>query len=980
MNKPTRRQLNLRTVLHRSAEDEIYVTGNTTNPKCVVVCDVPTVKAFEQRHAMSVPASEKFREEAERSGFTRNDFAFIIPCPPFTEDMQHSEKQAKAFLKEWRERFLAKFLPLLSGAKLIMYMGKYAGHQVMGSEVKITEKRGQIHRESGYAIPVLPMLSPRNVLIRPEVAETFETDFRLAGSFKNAGWSFQQYTHQRLRGIYKWSVDLEEELDLDNPPPGLAVDIETKGLKWYQPDFRVLMVQLSWEVGKAVVVPLDIAYFNDPALRGETTRHLPLLSHRVRSRLIEQLRRLLWNARGVVGHNLKFDLHGLLNLGIKVRDWRHDTVQLAFTCDDNMQRKALSECVRRWIPEMAGYSDDFDREIDKEFMERVPHDKMLPYAGGDVDVARRLAFILVKLAKEDQENYRCYQRVQMPALREFLRMEREGLHTSEENLRNLGAVVKAQIRELSNALLNTGRKNDDGTWIYKPVSAEVKRRQLEKWGEKIKDPAKILSFTRDSFTIDVLFSPRSRGGRGHIPVLFTNETARLPVDQRVPSVSAKDHLIYFDEDPFVSDLIDLARLRKLQTTYIGDPEGYEWEAVKLLKGGTKYSKAAQDLIDGYELTVNYLPEPEEGAEPLLPVTHEFRLTEEKALVLDSACRPWWRHYTPPSGFWKYIGPDSRIHPGFYLDRTVTGRSASSDPNGQNIPKRGRTPRLKELVKAYRRIFQAPLGWVIIEADLSQAELRLVAWMAAEATMLRIYNMPGGDIHAATAAKVMGISLAEFNRLEDSIKKDKRFNAKAVNFGFIYGMWWRKFRAFARTDYGISITDEQAEQTRVDFFDLYCDLPAWHERMKQEAREKGYVRSLHGALRRLPSVWSVDEKVQQEAERQAINSPIQRFASDLGLMGLTIFSQHCPWEVMHPIGFIHDATVIAARQDYAEEAMHSIKWILENLPLLEWFDLDAPLPILADVSCGASLGDLEERPDISGTRPLWLPDGFENFSN
>jgi DNA polymerase I-like protein with 3'-5' exonuclease and polymerase domains len=126
------------------------------------------------------------------------------------------------------------------------------------------------------------------------------------------------------------------------------------------------------------------------------------------------------------------------------------------------------------------------------------------------------------------------------------------------------------------------------------------------------------------------------------------------------------------------------------------------------------------------------------------------------------------------------------------------------------------------------------------------------------------------------------------------------------------------------------------------------------------------------LRRLPAIRSNDEKVKQEAERQAINSPIQRFASDLGLMGMSIFAEFCPWEVMHPLGFIHDSTVLEAREDYAVEAMESIKWILQNLPLLDWFDLDPPIPILADVACGLSLGEMEEDKSIEAIRPLWLP--------
>ena len=117
--------------------------------------------------------------------------------------------------------------------------------------------------------------------------------------------------------------------------------------------------------------------------------------------------------------------------------------------------------------------------------------------------------------------------------------------------------------------------------------------------------------------------------------------------------------------------------------------------------------------------------------------------------------------------------------------------------------------MAELVKAYRRCFVARPGWSLIEVDLSQAELRISAWMARDPVMLRIYR-EGGDIHAATAAKVMGITMDMFNALPEDERGMARFRAKSVNFGFLYGMWWEGFMSYAKTDYGIDMTPEEAE--------------------------------------------------------------------------------------------------------------------------------------------------------------------------
>ncbi len=122
-----------------------------------------------------------------------------------------------------------------------------------------------------------------------------------------------------------------------------------------------------------------------------------------------------------------------------------------------------------------------------------------------------------------------------------------------------------------------------------------------------------------------------------------------------------------------------------------------------------------------------------------------------------------------------------------LHRTVTGRTASADPNGQNFPKRG------ELAKAYRKIFVPTPGYKFIECDLSQIELRLVAWMANEPTMLEIYRS-GGDIHTATAIAVAGITMEAYLALPEDKQEDFRRKAKAV-LPLEYIRLYNKIRSF-----------------------------------------------------------------------------------------------------------------------------------------------------------------------------------------
>ena len=119
-----------------------------------------------------------------------------------------------------------------------------------------------------------------------------------------------------------------------------------------------------------------------------------------------------------------------------------------------------------------------------------------------------------------------------------------------------------------------------------------------------------------------------------------------------------------------------------------------------------------------------------------------------------------------------------------------------------------------------------------------------------------------------------------------IRKEQRKKAKAVNFGFVYGMGWKKFKIYARDNYGVDLTDKEAEQWRQRFFQAYHELPKWHAKQRRIVKSLGQVRIPIGRLRRLPDIYSSDKSKVAEAERQSINSPVQGFGSDLTILGMS----------------------------------------------------------------------------------------------
>ena len=296
--------------------------------------------------------------------------------------------------------------------------------------------------------------------------------------------------------------------------------------------------------------------------------------------------------------------------------------------------------------------------------------------------------------------------------------------------------------------------------------------------------------------------------------------------------------------------------------------------------------------------------------------------------------------------------DSRMHPVFKIWGTVTGRLSSEHPNPQQ------TPRDKFL----RTNIGAPDGWSFVESDYSQVELRVVAFLSGDPRMVQAYAV-GDDIHSITACDLLGISRSELDASPN--RKELRKMAKAVNFGYVYGMWWKKFKQYAKDNYGVEVTDEEAKQHRERFFKLYRGLKPWHDRQLRIVKKMKQVRAPHGRIRHLPDIDSSEEGISKEAGRQAINSPVQGFASgDLTLLSAILFDRIVkrffdPKKVKVVL-LVHDAIMVEVKDDYLDEIIPVLKGVMENPPLMEYFDLDFTVPLVADVQVGPAWGEGKDR--------------------
>ena len=275
--------------------------------------------------------------------------------------------------------------------------------------------------------------------------------------------------------------------------------------------------------------------------------------------------------------------------------------------------------------------------------------------------------------------------------------------------------------------------------------------------------------------------------------------------------------------------------------------------------------------------------------------------------------------TYADGLAVYIGEDNRIHGKFNQTITATGRISSTEPNLQNIPVR------MPLGREIRKVFIPKEGCVFIDADYSQIELRILAHMSDDKNLIDAYNH-SKDIHAATASLVFHVPLEE-------VTKEQRSNAKAVNFGIVYGI-----SSFGLSN-DLSISRKEAEQYIKDYFISYPGIKNYLDNSVKEAKEKGYSVTMFGRRRPIPELTSGNFMQRQFGERVAMNSPIQGSAADIMKIAMiNVAKEFKEKDLKSKIVLqVHDELLIEAYENEVEQVKDILKRNMEqaahlNVPL------------------------------------------------
>lgn len=270
----------------------------------------------------------------------------------------------------------------------------------------------------------------------------------------------------------------------------------------------------------------------------------------------------------------------------------------------------------------------------------------------------------------------------------------------------------------------------------------------------------------------------------------------------------------------------------------------------------------------------------------------------------------------------------RIHTSYHQAGTATGRLSSSDPNLQNIPIR--TPEGRRV----RQAFIAPPDHHLVAADYSQIELRIMAHLSQDKTLVSAFEL-GQDIHSATASEVFGVSL-------DSVSADQRRSAKAINFGLIYGM-----SAFGLARQ-LNIPRNQAADYIDRYFERYPGVQQYMNSTRHNAAEKGYVETLFGRRLYLPEINSNNAVRRQAAERTAINAPMQGTAADIIKLAMISVDEWLEDNRLasRMIMQVHDELVLEVPKQESEQVITGIKQCMENAANLS-------VPLVVDIGAGVN---------------------------
>lgn len=840
--------------------------------------------------------------------------------------------------------------------KLILTLGAIAANAVLGGRQALAKLRGTMHQRG--TAKVVCTYHPAYALRNPSATETIAMDLAL-------GFSLLDSRADRGKIVLiRSQAALDRLTGLLSKHRGLlAFDIEGNSKNPFRANYRLPCYSIAVSPSLSFCIPADHQE-NVWLDEAQYLRPLQAIRDNPHARLVM--------------HNCYYDLIGTLNrFNLHLPNGIEDTILMYALLDENAKHD-LDSVTALFCPELAGYSADVNHLLDEgtQDFSKIPLATLWRYNAYD-SLATYRAYAAMKPKVVEKGLAWVYRHVMIDGIQQLRRIGLSGLSMNLELVRETDVKYAKRLREIHEQLLGL----------------PAVRKAMEIWAEHRKKTSK----HKTDFPLSRYVEPFNPGSPQQKRILLFDVYGAKPLSATektgLPSVDDETIEKYARKYKAVQLLRDYTKLKKCHGTYVAPVEqtwlnsfdGRSHSTYKLHVARTGRTCVAKGTI------INGMPcgKPIEQVQPGDKV---FSLVDGKPVLSTVVCQAktgfkpvvkihWYRKLDTrnyylyvtadhlirlPSGEYKAAGSLERgdplvLHYGegvVHGVKKIPGRktvydlevdndchnffaagvcvhNSSSGPNHENVPRVDTNPDIK-------RFFVAEPGYAFVQADYSQMELRVLACYSKDEELLRCYR-EGLDVHRLLASYYYRIPVNE-------ITKAQRSAAKSTNFGVIYGQG----PVALANDLGISV--KEADGLISSYFRKFSGVRRWMEQTKAFAHKHGYVRSAIGRIRHLPEIVNGQEASRKEAERQAVNSPIQGLASDMLLLRLKalyhLIDTSFPTVTIRAV--VHDSALFQVPIDQVTAFAKAAKPVMEDFSMFEW----CIVPILTEWESGPNWGELK----------------------
>lgn len=587
-----------------------------------------------------------------------------------------------------------------------------------------------------------------------------------------------------------------------------------------------------------------------------------------------------------VAWNLKFEHKWLMRYGCNFEGPFFDGMLAKYLLDEERPND-LKSISAKFFPDFMDYEDEVDHLAKKHGWANVPLETLSKYCAIDCDLTLRLMILFEKkLIKAGL--YDLFRNLIMPASRVLAESEFHGMLIDSSYLSSLIKEYAQKIEENETSLRNHKR--------IKKFERSKKEEKIQELIEQVQNEIDELEES-DKPNKDRLVKQRQEKLSRYIAGEFVTKKERGIISQ-----------------------FNFSSPKQLIELLFTHEKGLGFKPIKFTTDKFKRPTTT--------------PSTDES------VLDELKLKDKSGFIDQLLTHRFYNklYGTYMVGMQELLSENNRVHSNFNIQGTTTGRLSCNHPNLQQVP--------RDTTAAFiKKMFIAPLGCSIVQIDYSQAELRVMADIANERSMIEWFTT-GKDIHLASACKKWGVPYEEAlaiyeNESDPEFKKWKmrRKQAKTINFGIIYCQMAKKL-AITLSEPGHEVTPEQAQKFLDDFDRDFPAVKRQIQKQKRLVRANGFVKTLFGRKRRLPNIYSSDWGKKAEAERQSVNAPIQGTASDFALFSSVLIRDerikgNLPGVIAQAYT-VHDSLGFYVKDEHIHDTVKIMRPICENPQTQKWF--------------------------------------------